>query len=125
MHAAFKQGIEIDRQGSDQRLALAGLHLGDLALVQDHATNELHVEMALPQRALGGLAHGGEGFRQQIVKAGTFLEAGLEFIGLGAQGLVRELFELRLKGVDLFDFLAIGAQLALIGVAKDLLGKGA
>ena len=47
VHAAPGEGIEIDRQRGDQGLAFAGLHLGDLALVQDHAADELHVEMAL------------------------------------------------------------------------------
>ena len=47
--ALAREGIQIDRQGSDQRLAFAGLHLGDRALVQDHAADELDVEMALPE----------------------------------------------------------------------------
>jgi hypothetical protein len=48
--------VEIDRQRGDQRLAFAGLHLGDLALMQDHAAHQLHVEMALAERALRRLA---------------------------------------------------------------------
>jgi hypothetical protein len=63
MHAASGEGIEIDRQGGDQRLAFAGLHLGDAALMQHHAANQLHVEMTLAERTLGGLAHSGEGLR--------------------------------------------------------------
>ncbi len=68
MHALAFEGIEIDRQGGDQGLALAGLHLGDLALVQDHAALELDVERPLAQRPLGSLAHGGEGLDQQVVE---------------------------------------------------------
>ena len=60
--------VEIDRQRGDQGLAFAGPHLGDLALVQDHAADQLHVEMALAERALGGLAHGGEGLGQDVVQ---------------------------------------------------------
>src|ERR1043165_6492053 len=48
VHAAPGQRVEIDRKRRDQRLAFAGLHLGDLAFVQDHAADQLHVEMALP-----------------------------------------------------------------------------
>src|SRR6187455_296246 len=55
MHAASGEGIEIDRHGGDQRLAFAGLHLSDAALMQHHAANQLHVEMTLAERALGGL----------------------------------------------------------------------
>ena len=68
VHAAAGERVEIDRQRRDQRLAFAGLHLGDAALVQDHAADELHVEMALPERALGGLAAGGEGLDQDVVE---------------------------------------------------------
>ena len=43
--------VEIDRQRGDQRLAFAGPHLGDGALVQHHAADQLDVEMALAERA--------------------------------------------------------------------------
>ena len=62
------QRIEIDRQRRDQRLAFAGLHLGDIAFVQHHAADQLHVEMPLAERALGRLAHGGEGRNQDVVE---------------------------------------------------------
>ena len=68
MHALAGERVEIDRQRGDQRLAFAGLHFGDLALVQDHAADQLHVEMALAERAPAGLAHDRERFRQQIVQ---------------------------------------------------------
>ena len=38
------------------------------AFVQHHAADQLHVEMALAERALGGLAHGGEGRHQEVVE---------------------------------------------------------
>ena len=40
--------IEIDRQCCDQGLALASLHFGNDAPMQDHATHELHIKMPLP-----------------------------------------------------------------------------
>ena len=36
--------------------------------MQHDAADHLHVEMALAEHALGGLAHGGEGFGQEIVE---------------------------------------------------------
>ena len=45
--AAPRQCIQVDRQGGDQRLAFAGLHLRDLALVQDDAALKLHIVWAL------------------------------------------------------------------------------
>ena len=87
--------VQIDGQRGDQRLAFAGLHFGDPALVQHHAADQLHVEMALAQRALGGLAHGGEGFGQEVVEG---LAVGQPFLERGGQGaqilVVRFLLEL-------------------------------
>ena len=42
--AAPGERVEIDRQGADERLALAGGHFRDLAIVQSDAADELHVE---------------------------------------------------------------------------------
>ena len=68
VHALGRQGIEVGRQGGDQGLALAGAHLGDLAVVQHHAADELDVEVAHAQGADAGLAHHGEGLGQQVVE---------------------------------------------------------
>ncbi len=62
------QRIEIDREGRHQRLAFAGLHFGDVALVQHHAADQLHVEMALAEGALGRLPDRGEGGNQNVVQ---------------------------------------------------------
>ena len=77
--AAAGERIEIDRQRRDQRLAFAGLHLGDPAFVQHHAADQLHVEMALAERALGRLAHGGESRHQDVVERLAVGELLLEF----------------------------------------------
>jgi hypothetical protein len=52
VHALAGQRVQVGGQRRDQRLALAGLHLGDLAVVQHHAAEQLHVEVAHAQRAL-------------------------------------------------------------------------
>ncbi len=75
------QRVEIDRQGCDQRLAFAGLHLGDVAFVQHHAADQLHVEMALPERPLGRLAHRGESGNQEVVEGLAVGKLGTEFGG--------------------------------------------
>ena len=123
MHALAVEGVEIDRQGGDQRLAFAGLHLGDLALVQDHAAHELHVEVALAERALGRLAHRGEGLDQQVVQGLALGQALAEFGGLGAQLLVGELGELRLERVDLRHRLVEAFDDAIIGCAEQASGE--
>ena len=60
--------VEDDRQGGGERLALAGLHLGDRAVVQHHAADQLHVEVALAERALAGLARKGEALGKEVVE---------------------------------------------------------
>jgi hypothetical protein len=44
VHAVAAKRIEIRRQGRDQRLALARAHFCDIAVMQDHAANQLHIE---------------------------------------------------------------------------------
>jgi hypothetical protein len=68
MDALAGQRVEIDRKGGHQRLAFAGLHLGDIALMQHHAADQLDVEMPLAEGSLGSLAHGGEGRNQDVIE---------------------------------------------------------
>ena len=86
MHALAGERVEIDGQGGDQRLAFAGLHLGDPAFVEHHAADQLDVEMALAQGALGRLAHRREGAGQNLVEGLAVRRLGPERGGPGAQG---------------------------------------
>ncbi len=125
MDAVSGECIEIDGKGGDERLAFAGLHLGDAAFVQHHAADQLHVEMALTERPLGGLANGGEGFGDQIFERRAVLYAFLERLGAGAQSLVRELLDLRFESVDLSDDGWVFLELALVRSPEDLAGNRA
>ena len=68
VNAAPAERVEIYRKRSDQRLALAGLHFRDRALVQHHAADQLHVEMAHVEHAPSGLADHGKGLHQNLVE---------------------------------------------------------
>jgi hypothetical protein len=100
MDALAGERVEIDRQRRDQRLAFAGLHLGDLALVQDHAADQLHVEMALAEVRLAA--------SRTVAKAGTRMSSSvlpsassfLNIVGARAQRLVGERLQLLLERVD-------------------------
>jgi hypothetical protein len=86
---------------SHQRLTLAGLHLGDVALVQGDAPHQLNVEVPLADRAQGGFANGGERLRQQMVEA---LAVGVPFfepVGLLAQLGVGHRLEVVFQRADL------------------------
>ena len=113
------QRVEVDRQRRHQGLALAGAHFGDLAFVQHHAADQLHVEMAHVQRALAGLAHHREGLRQQRIQRLALRQAVFEFIGLGAQVGVAQGGDARFQGVDPVRDLAHPADHAVIAAAKN------
>ena len=66
--AAAREGVERDGERRDERLALARAHLGDLALVEDHAAHELDVVVALSDRAPRGLAHEREDLDELLVE---------------------------------------------------------
>jgi hypothetical protein len=63
VHALAGQRVEVGGERGDQRLAFAGAHLGDLALVEHRAADQLHVEVTHAQRALARLADNGKGLR--------------------------------------------------------------
>ena len=96
--------VEIGRQGRDERLAFAGLHLGDLAAVEHDAADELHVEVP-HVRARGGRPRGR---RRTLPAAGRralrpSAEARAELGGLAAELLVGQALDLGFLRVDLGD----------------------
>ena len=68
INAASGQSVQVYRQGRHQRLAFAGPHLGDLALMQHESADHLHIKMPHPGGAHTGLAHQRESFRQNFVQ---------------------------------------------------------
>ena len=85
---AFER-VQIGGQRRDERLAFAGLHLGDLALVEHGAADQLHVEVPHVEHAAARLADDREGLRQQVVERLAVGEALAELGGLAAQLLRR------------------------------------
>ena len=116
VHALGRQRVEDDGERAGEGLALAGAHLGDLAVVQHHAADQLHVEVAHRHRAAADLAREREGLRQQLVEVLARVRALAQLGELLAQLLVRGLLELRLPGVDPLD--ALGVGLELLGFAQ-------
>ena len=120
VHALAVERVEVRGQRRDQRLAFAGLHLGDLAAVQHHAADELHVEVPHVQHAAAGLADDGKGLGQQVVERLAVGEPRAEFGGLAAELFVGELLDLRLFCVDRGDERAQPLQVTLVLRADDL-----
>ncbi len=119
VHALAFERVEVDGQRGDERLAFARLHLGDGALVQHHAADELHVVVPHLEHAPAGLAADGKGFNQDVVEARAVVELLLELRRLGLQLGVAELLDLRFEIVDGGNARAHLAQGPLVRGAED------
>ena len=120
VNARAGQRVEVRGKRGDQRLALAGPHLGDFAFVQHGAADDLNVEMAHLQRTLPGFASDRERFGQQVVQRRALREPAFELDRLGRQRLVGERLSLRFQRVDALDGAAQPPDLALVAVKEGL-----
>ena len=82
MDAFARQRVEIGRQRGHQRLALAGTHLGNAALMQHDAANDLRGEMLHPQHTAAGLPHHGVCLREDVIQGLPLSQTPSEFPGL-------------------------------------------
>ena len=130
--SAAGQCVQIEWQRGNKRLSFSGSHLGNLALVQDNSTNQLHIVRTLADGPFGGFAHGGESFRQELIEGGlldlaAFLiifdafhfsgQALAECIRFCAQSFIAEGFKRLLKRIDLLHNIVGFFYFAFIGVA--------
>ena len=90
-------------------------------LMEHDAADELHAVGIKPEHAARGLAHGGEGFGQNVVERFAVGEPRLEFRRLGAQLLVRQSVVLVRHRLDLIDDRINALELPL-GVGAEELG---
>ena len=88
-----------DGERGDERLSFARLHLGDVAVVERHASDELLLEVAQAERALRDLADARENLGQYVVEALALFEARAENFSRARELLVRKLLDLRLERI--------------------------
>ncbi|MBS1216100.1 MAG: hypothetical protein H6R20_1074 [Proteobacteria bacterium] len=119
MHALAGERVQIHGERRDERLAFAGAHFGDLAVVQDDPADQLHVEVPHVQRALGRFADHREGLGQELVEGRAVRVALPEFLGLCAQRVVRQRLDGRLERVDLRDRLPVLLQQPIVARAEN------
>ena len=100
MDAEPLERVQVQRQARDERLALAGLHLGDVAFVQRDPAHHLDVEDALVRLAEPRLARSGKRLEEEALELLAVLKPLPELDRLAAQRLVRELLEIGLEGGD-------------------------
>ena len=120
MHAFAGQCVQVNRQCGGQGLALASAHFRNFAVVQGHAAQQLHIEVAHFHDALGTLAHHGKGLGQQGVQRLTRGDAVLEQPGLGAQVVVGQPFEFSLHRIDAHYAGPVLFKQAVVATAEDL-----
>src|ERR1039458_4326857 len=96
---AFKR-VQVSGQGGDQRLTFAGLHFGDLGLVQHNSADQLYVEVAHVEEPAAGFADHSEGFDEQVVEGRALGQFSLELDGLGGEVGPRKPLHKGLKVVD-------------------------
>jgi hypothetical protein len=118
---AVGQGIQVGGHRRGQGLALAGLHLGDVALVQGGGPHHLDVEVALPDRSASSLAHAREGLRQEVVQGLALLQPPSELGGLARELGVGEVLDLGFERVDELGELGQLLLLAALAELTDLL----
>ena len=63
VHAVTADRIQVCRQRRHKCLALTGAHLGDIAIMQHHGTDQLYVERSQLHGAHGRFTSNGECFR--------------------------------------------------------------
>ena len=100
MHALAGQRIEIGREGRDKRFAFTGLHLGDVALVQEIPAHQLHVEGPEAQRPFRTLSAVRECLGQDVVKVFAIRDALAELLGLLNKPLVAQRGEFLFERID-------------------------
>ena len=119
VHTLAAQRVQVGRQRRHQRLAFTGAHFRDVAVVQHHAADELHVERPHAERAARRLAHHGEGLGQQLVQRFAVGHAPLQFLGPGAQARVVERLDALFQRIDLLYGLSVLPQQPLVTAAED------
>ena len=119
VHALARERVEIGGKRRHQRLAFAGAHFRDLAVVQRHAADELDVEVAHRERSLAGLAHDRERIGQHVVERLAAGNPRLELVGLAAQLVVGQLGDGGLERVDGAHDLGVLLEQALVAAAED------
>ena len=120
VHALAGESVEVGGQRRDERFALAGFHLGNLADVEDHAADQLHVEVPHVQHALAGFADDSECFDEQVIERFAVGDALPEFLRLVAELLLAEHLHLRLERANLDHAWSEPLELALVLRPYDL-----
>ena len=125
VHALAGQGVEVDGQSGDKRLAFTGAHFGDAAAVKHHAADHLDVEGTHAERALGAFAHRGEGRDQKVVERGAVGDVLAELLGPRPKLVVGQRLQFIFHCSDRFHPGPGRLDAAVVGGTENLTGETA
>src|SRR5262249_40313963 len=100
MNALTFEGVQVGRQGRDERLTFTGFHFSDLAFVKHHTANQLNVEVTHVEDAAAGLANDRQSFDEKVVERGALSDSLFEFNGFSGQVDVGEFAKAGFEGGD-------------------------
>ena len=111
--------IQIDGKRRHQGLSFAGFHFGDAATMENHAADQLHVEMPHVEFAARHFPAHGKRFGQDVVQCPTCFQLLLEILSFIGQGLIGKWGEPALQAVDLLHDRSQRPDFAVIFTAED------
>ena len=114
------QCVEICGQSSDQSLTFTGLHLGNPALVQYHAADELHPEVLHAQASPCAFSTDRKGLWQNIVQGLSVLQSFPELRRLRLQLLIAECLHLLVQCLHLIYNFSYFLYFFFIQITEDL-----
>ena len=113
------QGVQINRQRGHEGLPFTRLHFRNAALVQDHAADQLHVEVPHVQLPAGHFPADGKGLGEDVIDGFSVGQPFLERLGLVRQGLIGEGSQSGFQAVDALDERHQGLDFTVILAAED------
>ena len=117
--AVARQCIEVGGQRGHQGLTLPGAHLCNLALMQHHTADQLHIEVPQPEHPVARFAHHGKSLGQQCVDSLSICQALPELVRPGSQLGIIQCLHVIGHGIDLLDHLAHTLQFTRIACTKN------
>ena len=114
------QRVQVEGHRGNERLALTGLHLGDVALVEDDRAHHLDVERAQSEGALRRLADGRVGLEDELAHVLPVLEPLAELDRLAGELLVAQALEVGLERRDVRGLLGKPLEAAPLAHAQNL-----
>ena len=121
MHALAGQRVQIRRERRDKSLAFTRFHFGNIALMQEYATHQLHIKRPQTQGASRSLTTVRKCLWQQIIKALTAHRAFGQFFGFRFDTLIAQCLAFRLQRVDLFNLRQRGLNQTVVRRTENLL----